>query len=210
MADYFPTETYSAGPTSGYTTVAIPGGYTWLNTISATNAAGSTSNNFQGAGPLPSGSTQGYIKEAATTSQFYTFTITGAKNVTFTDAYAYSYSLSNAAGRPFVDATWYTKAELYLDSILVAWTTGTPTINVSQSAVPGQILDDIGPVSGSGTLSYERTGSNKLPTGTHTFELRMTSYQEGHTSAVPLPSSVLLLGSGLVGLGLLGCRRRQM
>jgi len=208
QADYYPSETYSAGPISGYTTVAIPGGYTWLNTISATNAASSTSNNFQGTGPLPPfPSTLGYIKESATTSQFYTFTTSGLRTATFTDSYTYSYSLNNATGNPFVDVTWYTKAELYLDSVLVAWTSGTPTINVSQSAAPGQVLPDIGPVTGSGTLTYSRTGGNRLPGGNHTFELRLTSYQEGHT--VPLPGSVLLLASGLVGLSLLGVRRRQ-
>lgn len=207
-AGYFPSETYSTGTASVDTTVAIPGGYTWLNTISATNAAGSTSNNFQGNGPSPSGSTPGYINETATTSQFYTFTTThsSAKTGTFTAADVYSYSLSNATGNPFVDVTWSTQADLYLDGELVA--TSTP-INVSQTAPDGQVLADIGPVSGVLTLTYDRPGSNKFSTGDHTFELRLTSFEEGHTSAVPIPGTVLLLGSGLVGLGLLGFRRRQ-
>lgn len=204
QADYTPGESYTTGPVSGDTTVAIPGGYTWLNTISATNAAGFSSHDFQGSGPSPSGANWGYLKESASTSQSYEFTITAAKNVVFIDTFTYSYSLNNSTGNPFVDVTWFSQAELYLDEVLVPWTTGNATLSVSHAAPSGQFLDDIGPESDWGILIYVRRGRTKIPPGTHTFELRLTSHQEGHT-AVPIPTSLILVGSGLVGL--VGWRR---
>jgi hypothetical protein len=204
----FPEESYNGGTTNSYTTVTIPGGYTWLTSISATNAAGSSSNNFSGAGPLPSGSTRGYILEAATTSQFYTWTTTNssAKVGTFSDTYSSIYSLSNATGNPFVDVSWYTKAELFLDNLLVA--SSTP-INVSQSAEPSKFLGDLAG-SNTGVLTYARLGNDKFTAGSHTFELRLTSYELGHTmSVIPIPGSVQFLGTWLVGMALLRFRRRK-
>ena len=120
----------------------------------------------------------------------------------FTMKYAYSYWLKNPRAS-LTSLKWSVYASLFLDGEQV----GNPQKIMQDSFNNLQGLPEISSGQVSGILSFSNTSNlDKLPTGSHVFGVKLDTALEGRSS-VPVPSTFLLMGSGLIGLGLLGWRR---
>jgi hypothetical protein len=116
--------------------------------------------------------------------------------------YSYTYSLqNNNTSAYFYAVTFTVKAAVYVNGVSVITTT---LLNFSESTLDPEVaLPDIAPTSYSGILE-----KYFFPiAGAHDVRVVLYETMTGYTDA-PVPPSALLLGSGLLGLGLLGWRRK--
>ncbi|MEJ2225781.1 MAG: hypothetical protein P8X49_11685 [Syntrophobacterales bacterium] len=175
---------------------------TFLTEMSGSISGTALSTSLQGVGPYGVPTDPGNISETVIDTADYTGNVTGTpSNTSVTIPYTYTYSLTNDSGNPFYSVTYTVTLALYYDdSTLIDTYT---ILNYSQENVDQTPLANIGPLTVSGTL----IDNFILPQGILNFRAILTATETGST--VPIPASGLLLGSGLLGLGLLGWRRKK-
>ena len=217
----FPTEAVVPTTATGTPTVTntFTGG-TWLNTLEASykNISGTNSlyQHLVGTGPGDPANTYGSIVESASNTLYWTLTQTAViNNFSFSDSWTVNYSLDNTGGHELVYTNWTSTPYLYMSTdgganyVLVAG--GTPiTIATQGSPTSTDYLASMPNTTNTGTFLFERKGNDKLPAGTYNFKFVLDSQQNGNTlNPIPVPPSALLLGTGMIGLALLGWRRRR-
>ena len=191
-------------------------GSPWLTYMKAENSftpgspsggSGSMYVELQGTGPQPSspGNFDGYISQWGGNSITIPFNVTktGQSLVTYSGSYDLFYGLSNnSSGNPFYEAYFSAWIDLYIDG---NWFKTQQLIYDGSYNYPLPLGDFTN--NPTGTTSF---GGNKTftTTGTHNLEIYFEADQWGSTmSPIPLPGTLLLLGSGLLGLAGLGYRR---
>jgi hypothetical protein len=190
----------------------------WLTAIqgqiySNTNTTGhhTLSANLSGVGPHGSISTPGYITETVTDTFNYTVTVpSGNAAVVFSIPYTWSYSLNNSVADYIYRATYNVTVSFYIDGGTTPIATFSPVnITYGSDASKNVPLSDISQI-GSGALSSP--SGFKPSAGSHTFSVVLTETVTGYSEpgySAPIPPSAFLLGSGLLGLGLMGWRRKR-
>jgi hypothetical protein len=227
IAAHYPNYYYINGiqnpvsPTPGTATVSLPEQQTWLRTQTGTATAitlgeANLSTNIVGWGPsttyINGNSIQyGYNKQKVVTLYDWSFTApaAGSYTVKVSDAYTVHLQLDQAAGSPY--PLYYLNAynEQYLFNSVNGSSIGFKYIKPLNYFVPqsyGEPLENV-------NLGYLKTEYLEFVTylnggDTITGSWVGRSYYEGRTMgmpSVPLPSTVLLLGSSLLGLA--GWRR---
>jgi hypothetical protein len=214
----FPAE--AVVPTTATGTPIItntPAGGTWLNTLEASykNISGTDSlyQHLVGTGPGDPAITYGNIAESASITLYWTLTQSGNNNFSFSDSWTVNHSLDNSSGQGLIYANWTSTPYLYMSTDgglnYVQIAGGTPLLSDTQGSLTSpSYLASMPNTTNVGTFLYERKGGNKLPLGTYNFKFVLDSQQNAVTAThLPIPPSVLLLSTGLLGLGLFGIKR---
>jgi hypothetical protein len=224
---YNPSETNSAGEsqpiTIGTTTTATANGTagTWLHTsdtnttFSSDQTTGLFYRRFTGYGPDPSGATPGYITQSnwdSTSTYIQTihlvFTAPTAASYSFSlqDVYDTTLALTQAGGNKVysLDAEAYLVYYVYY-SVGQQLLSSANIMEYHNDLTPPNTIPDF-----SNDYAYTVNANqnfNMAAGSTLTVDIALESYYEAYT--VPLPSTMLLMGSGIVGLGLLRYRRKS-
>jgi hypothetical protein len=217
---YSPGEGSSGSPVSGSGTgypgtATLSAAQTWLNAMEASTnktvgaATVASYLQLQGTGPNQAGVTPGFITQTATTVLDYTWDHQHKQTLSFSALPIYEYFLQgNGSGNQFYALTdtlvitlTYYRGDTGASTVLQTWTVVNNVL--TNSTTP---LSDFttGPTSPGSALTWSGTiGDNSV--GDHLY-VTIRATQSGST--VPIPGGVVLVGSGLVGLGLLKSRRR--
>ncbi len=224
----FPTASVTVNPLAG----------TWLKSSLATTSysgvtggvlGGGISHTFTGWGPDPSTYLNGYISQnntytpsfppgSPTATQLfhvvYTADNSGTFKVSFSDTYSLFFNVDQSLGstHPFSYMKAYSQIGVNVlaggnffnsGTILLDYTAGAPG---SSSAIANYSTNP------SSTWNYGPNTYTLAPGATITMDVYLTDYYNAQTIAefppVPLPSTLLLLGFGLVALAGLGRRYR--
>lgn len=232
-ADWFPSESgtnnspnVSSGPPA-IASATLGGGHTWLTTTDATTSHATATTftmaqQFVGSAPSPStpGGNDGYLSQAGNliypnatyVSNYFKLNYIGlaAGNYTadVTDIYTFLYSLQQAAGSTNLYHT--TDGYMFLNMRAIA-ASGSGGLVFAKIIEDGRgatypladfALQNANPGGDTANLAFAL--ANVTAGDTVTVEGWLSDYQDGLSyNNVPLPSTILLLGSGLVGLGLL-------
>jgi hypothetical protein len=212
------TKTFAPGATTTATANASPVG-TYLHTgnthttLNADKTTGLFYRYFTGYGPNTSGVNPGYITQANadTYTQTLHLAFTGLNAGTYTfslaDLYSSTLGLTQAGGNSVysLEATaalvyyvYYSPTQFLSSSALIQ---DYSKINDPNHPIPGFTLPSAGTATAGQVFTI--TGTNK----TITADITLSSRYEAYTTPIPVPPSAILLGSGLLGLALLGRRK---
>jgi len=213
---YYPQEGLGGGI---YKTMTGPGtllnsstGGPWLNYLETrvvtTDSPYKVENHFVGTAPRDSGPGSmtfgGTLGEESISQTILAFSVpvTGTYTLTLQDDYSYRYQMANTSGNRFDAVGWKLDVMLDLD----------PPYSFAEFAKKifehnyNEYLPIIDSGLQTGTVTFSLTLEN-LEAGDYTLAYNTYAQQGGGSSTVPLPGSILLLGSGL--LGLVGWRIRK-
>jgi hypothetical protein len=216
-----PGEGSSGSPVSGSGTgypgtATLSAAQTWLEAMEASTkktvgaATVASYLQLQGTGPNQAGVTPGFITQTATTVLDYTWDHQHKQTLSFSALPIYEYFLhGNGSGNQFYALTdtlvitlTYYRGNKGTSTVLQTWTVVN---NVVTNSVTTPLSDfTTGPTSPVSALMWSGAIGDSSA-GDHLY-VTISATQSGYT--VPIPGSVALLGSGLVGLGLLTFRRR--
>ena len=180
--------------------------------VSLQKLSGSVSNNalsgsLVAKGPYGSPSNPGIITETVTDTAKYVVTFDGKGAVNVTIPWNFTYSLINDSLGP----TYFYKATY---NMTINLTIGSNTYNFINPQIPVTLdsgspyvayTPNIPPTTLSGTWSFS-TGKYH-PSGTQDVTVVLNEAVTGYSA--PIPPSAFLFGSGLLGLGLLGWRKKR-
>ncbi len=200
--DYTGTESFSDS-TSG-TSPSLTHNGTFLKTMEGSVNGTHLRTSLEGLATYSLTNKTGYVTETVTATANYTtsgfwWLLPQGK---FTIPYSYSYSLDNELIPEyyFYAVSYNVKATVYVNGLPVMTAT---LLDFSQSTNdPHTPLADI-----EGSYSGELQGTFNPWLGAQNVRVVLTETMTGYTA--PVPPSALLLGSGLLGLGLLGWRRKR-
>jgi hypothetical protein len=236
-ADYNPLESGNLGngPTainvgsSSSVSATNPGG-TWLQNRTTTTTysgplgggeyGGTISRGFTSYGPDPNGHLNGDVGQknsntGGSATQLlqlvYTIPTTGNYLINFQDTYDLIANLVQGTGSSFPVSYFHGYSALevtitngsHSDNLVQIYNKTYGTLG-SSTAIPDFNNDKLGITFALGPFTYDMNAGDTL-----TLDVSLNSYYDAQTM-VPLPSTLLLLVSGLAGLGLLRFRRKAV
>lgn len=207
---YTPTVTLAAtGSTGANASIGPVSASPYLTSLSANiNQSGGYNMHdyLTGTGPAFGPGYKGYLTETATTLAYYTFTSGSNANApnNFKFSWTSLFTVNNSTGNTLDSGQWTATFYLYKasdNSLLGSTTLVSTRLPASGYAV---LANNLSGTAGSGNVTID---AGKYAPGTI-----VNVYGElvvSQAATTPIPGSVLLLGTGLVGLGLLRFRRRE-